>query len=341
LVLRDRDPDGNGSLDERLYAMQDGNWSVTAIANASSASQERYASSAYGVPSFLSASFSPRGSSSYQWETLYAGYFYDSSSSLFHVRNRIYQVVLATWTVRDMLGLLASSSLYEYCLSQPIIFIDSLGLQPLFAPPNHPLKPFLPPDPPTHVTVVIYNGNEPSGGCDFKCGASKIVKNNDGLVDISDGKVTTDKLKGGMIPNSCIQDLWVLDHGLGSGGGQSCGTGNAFDKNEVIAMCSLLCDDATIHLGGCNSGEGRKTADLILDNCKKVTSVTGCTGPMMYPTKPCIRGGFKPYCDGANRIFTRDNRPTSKPGGTSSPPFLPTFPIPNAPPFPYYPPIGF
>jgi len=48
LVLRDRDTDSNGTLDERLYAMQDANWNVTAIADASGAVVERYTYTAYG-----------------------------------------------------------------------------------------------------------------------------------------------------------------------------------------------------------------------------------------------------------------------------------------------------
>jgi YD repeat-containing protein len=41
LILRDRDTDANGTLDERLYALQDGNFNVTAIADTSGAVVER------------------------------------------------------------------------------------------------------------------------------------------------------------------------------------------------------------------------------------------------------------------------------------------------------------
>jgi YD repeat-containing protein len=52
-VLRDRDTTGNGTLDERLYSLQDANWNVTAIIDAAGAVQERFAYSAYGTPLFL------------------------------------------------------------------------------------------------------------------------------------------------------------------------------------------------------------------------------------------------------------------------------------------------
>src|SRR4029453_7908253 len=69
LVLRDRDTSApaDGTLDERLYAMQDPNWNVLAIANASGAIKERYAYDAYGKPTLFDASYGSRSSSSYAW----------------------------------------------------------------------------------------------------------------------------------------------------------------------------------------------------------------------------------------------------------------------------------
>jgi hypothetical protein len=46
-VLRDRST--TGTINERLYAMQDANWNVVAICNTSAAVLERYAYTAYGV----------------------------------------------------------------------------------------------------------------------------------------------------------------------------------------------------------------------------------------------------------------------------------------------------
>jgi len=57
LVLRDRDTEGNGTLDERLYSLQDANWNVTGLINTSGTVQQRFLYTAYGLPVFLSSSF--------------------------------------------------------------------------------------------------------------------------------------------------------------------------------------------------------------------------------------------------------------------------------------------
>ncbi len=53
LVLRDRST-------ERLYALQDANWNVTAVVNTSGAVEERYQYTAYGLPTFLNPDFTVR-----------------------------------------------------------------------------------------------------------------------------------------------------------------------------------------------------------------------------------------------------------------------------------------
>ncbi len=100
-ILRDRDTTNNGTLDERLYALQDANWNVDALVNNSGTVQERFAYSAYGAPEFLNASFVPQISSASSWNTLYAGYRWDDVTELFHVRNRAYHTALGTWIQRQ------------------------------------------------------------------------------------------------------------------------------------------------------------------------------------------------------------------------------------------------
>lgn len=58
LVLRNRSV--SGTLEERLYALQDANWNVTAVTSATGDIQECYASDAYGQPTFLSPTFATR-----------------------------------------------------------------------------------------------------------------------------------------------------------------------------------------------------------------------------------------------------------------------------------------
>ena len=128
LVLRDRDTDSNGTLDERLYALQDANWNVTALADTSGTVQERYAYSAYGVPRVLAPTFTAEAASSCDTEVLYAGYRYDTESSLMHVRNRVLQPSLGAWGQRDPLGYADSTSMYEYCRAHPTVTCDPFGL---------------------------------------------------------------------------------------------------------------------------------------------------------------------------------------------------------------------
>ncbi|MEJ7592879.1 MAG: hypothetical protein WKF77_15125 [Planctomycetaceae bacterium] len=49
LVVRDRSTASNGTMDERRYAMQDGNWNTIAICDITGSVAERYAYSAYGT----------------------------------------------------------------------------------------------------------------------------------------------------------------------------------------------------------------------------------------------------------------------------------------------------
>jgi RHS repeat-associated protein len=128
LVLRDRDTDANGSLNERLYACQDANWNVTSVTDVTAAVQERYAYTAYGMPLVLTSAFGSRSTSLFGWETLYCGYRFDFATTLFHVRNRVYATSAGIWIQRDPLGYADSWNLYGYCHSSPIQQIDSLGL---------------------------------------------------------------------------------------------------------------------------------------------------------------------------------------------------------------------
>ena len=73
IILRDRDTDGNGTLDERRYALQDANWNVTGLVNTTGTVQQRFVYTAYGMPLFLNASFVSASNTS-GWEFLYAGY---------------------------------------------------------------------------------------------------------------------------------------------------------------------------------------------------------------------------------------------------------------------------
>ncbi|MFN5074577.1 MAG: RHS repeat domain-containing protein, partial [Planctomyces sp.] len=127
LILRDRDTDGNGTLDERLYSLQDANWNVTGLVNTSGVIQQRFVYTAYGLPVFLSSSFTA-GSNTAAWEVLYAGYRFETATSLMHVRHRVLNAALGCWVQRDPIGYLMGLGLYEYAASDPVDIVDASGM---------------------------------------------------------------------------------------------------------------------------------------------------------------------------------------------------------------------
>ncbi len=128
-VLRDRAPTGSGPLMERLYALQDANWNMDALVNTAGAVQERYSYTPYGVPTVLNPDFTAKATSSFDWETRYAGYRWEEETKLQQVRWRWLQSLLGCWLSVDPLNVVTSSTNhYLYVSSQPLSFADPLGL---------------------------------------------------------------------------------------------------------------------------------------------------------------------------------------------------------------------
>src|SRR5262249_32765092 len=86
MILRDRDTDANGSLDERLWVQQDANWNVTALINGSGAVVERYAYDPFGVATVYDANWTVRSSSSFGWTYGFQGRPYDATSGTLDFR---------------------------------------------------------------------------------------------------------------------------------------------------------------------------------------------------------------------------------------------------------------
>jgi RHS repeat-associated protein len=136
-VLRDRTTTA-GPLAERLYALQDANWNVTAIVDPVAAVQERYAYSAYGVVHFLDAGFNPIAASDFDWEALYCGYQYDAAVALYQVRYRWLNPPLGNWISRDPAR--RGRKAYRYCMNAPIACVDPAGLVGLRLPYGYEVK---------------------------------------------------------------------------------------------------------------------------------------------------------------------------------------------------------
>jgi RHS repeat-associated protein len=144
LILRDRDTDADGTLDERLYAMQDPNWNTVAIANSSGAVAERYSYTAYGKATFLTSAFAAQSinASSYNWDTLYTSRQLDSETCLYQYRNRYYEAETGRFINRDPVGYEAEDfNLYRYVGNDPLDDVDPLGLAQIKHRPVRSVEP--------------------------------------------------------------------------------------------------------------------------------------------------------------------------------------------------------
>jgi len=128
LVLRDRDTTENGTLNERLYAMQDANWTMTALSNIAGNVQQRFAYQAFGESLELNANFTPYSGSNLNWTVRFTGRELDLTTGLQINRNRYLHLPLGCWITRDPVGLNAGMNLYEYAKTSPVNFQDPQGL---------------------------------------------------------------------------------------------------------------------------------------------------------------------------------------------------------------------
>jgi RHS repeat-associated protein len=120
LVLRDQSTTRHYVLNDRV--------NVTSIINTSGTVQERYGYNAFGTSRVMNASFVVQSSSSYNWETRFAAYRWDSESGLYQVRYRYYHPLLGTWINRDPLGEHFDQKLYQFNYNDPISVVDPMGL---------------------------------------------------------------------------------------------------------------------------------------------------------------------------------------------------------------------
>ncbi|HID20914.1 MAG TPA: hypothetical protein EYP14_00730, partial [Planctomycetaceae bacterium] len=125
--LRDRDTTGAGTLDERLYALQHGNWNVVSIADTANVC-EPYAYTGYGDVTVLTGAFGGI-SSNRDWTTTVAGYRWDKELGTYHARQRNMLSRLGRWHSRDPVALEAGARiLQDYVGNNPLTHTDPFGL---------------------------------------------------------------------------------------------------------------------------------------------------------------------------------------------------------------------
>jgi RHS repeat-associated protein len=130
LALRDRDADGDGSLEERLYGVQDSNWNVMALANPSTVIAERCQYTVFGRVTFLDGMFAnSQPVSRLDNAVLYTGRELDAETGMYLYRMRAYGDGLGRFLGRDPLGFLAGDmNLYRYANGMPVLVLDPTGL---------------------------------------------------------------------------------------------------------------------------------------------------------------------------------------------------------------------
>lgn len=142
MVLRDRDADGNsgtglGGLEERVYALQDGNWNTTALIAAAGVPGkvagdviQRFTYSAYGVVTMLTTAWEKQLTPpAIPLRILFQGLMDEEISGLIHARNREYSPLLGRFFTPDTLNspLTYADNLYAFANNSPASFTDPTG----------------------------------------------------------------------------------------------------------------------------------------------------------------------------------------------------------------------
>jgi RHS repeat-associated protein len=146
LAMRRYDANQNGNITDTgegaFYYLQDANYNVTAVVNASGAVLERYVYTPYGTPTILDgANGTDLDGTVTEWSVdssqttsdigntvLYTGREYDWETGLQLNRNRAYASNLGRWLTRDPIGYVDGRNLYQYTSSNPMRSFDPLGL---------------------------------------------------------------------------------------------------------------------------------------------------------------------------------------------------------------------
>jgi RHS repeat-associated protein len=136
LIERDRDSNGDAILDERVYALQDANWNVTALVAGPGVSGyavgaiiNRFAYTPYGTTQVMTPSWTAAPSTAIPWKHTFQGLAGNTFTGLYDARNRDYSPTLGRFIEPDPIGFQAGdNNFYRFVGNGPVGRTDAMGL---------------------------------------------------------------------------------------------------------------------------------------------------------------------------------------------------------------------
>jgi RHS repeat-associated protein len=117
----------NASTD--YYVLQDANWNVVGLANASGVVQERYTYTSFGKLNIFDTAFIPKTASTFNLTRTFPGQVLDNETGLMLYRNRVYHPALGKFLQRDPIGYQAGDvNLMRYVGNLSHNFTDPQGM---------------------------------------------------------------------------------------------------------------------------------------------------------------------------------------------------------------------
>jgi RHS repeat-associated protein len=106
----------------------DGLGSVIALSDSNGNIVEQYKYDVFGKPTIMEPNDAVISSSAYDNPYMFTGRRYDEQTGLYYYRARYYSPDLGRFISADPIGYYDSLNLYQYCLNNPVNYIDPWGL---------------------------------------------------------------------------------------------------------------------------------------------------------------------------------------------------------------------
>jgi RHS repeat-associated protein len=127
IIARDKDTDGNGSLDQKVYFGQDANFNTTLMVSATGGTLGHFVYQAYGEKEKTDGNWSVQGSDTLGVKNTYQGGREDLATGLINFQRRDYNPRTYTWNSADPLGNPDGPSRYGFVANNPINRVDPTG----------------------------------------------------------------------------------------------------------------------------------------------------------------------------------------------------------------------